>query len=162
MYNVCMKTLYERFQDKYIVDPETNCWLWQGQKHSQGYGQLWIEGRRKKILKAHRVAANLFLGMALDSPLKVCHRCDHPSCVNPEHLWLGTQAENNRDRMAKGRNANQDGENGWSWKLTSQQVSEIKELYRQGSISQTALAERYGVKQPQISRIILGTSRRRA
>lgn len=83
--------------------------------------------------------------------LCVCHRCDNKLCVNPEHLFLGTPADNNRDRALKGRSADRRGENHPLAKLTAGEVGEIKAL--RGRIRQQVLAERYGVTQSMISRI---------
>lgn len=76
-----------------------SCWLWTARTNHFGYGEFWF---RKTIHKAHRVAWILVNGEIPDG-LCVLHRCDNPSCVNPEHLWLGTKCDNNRDKAEKGR-----------------------------------------------------------
>jgi hypothetical protein len=78
---------------------DTGCWLWTGLKDRDGYGLI---NSKNKNIRAHRWAAKYLKGLDIDD-LCVCHSCDTPSCVNPEHLWIGTNADNNADRVAKGR-----------------------------------------------------------
>lgn len=94
-----MATSLARFTEKYIPVPESGCWLWIGASTASGYGQMKC-GR--KLHRAHRVSWELHRG-PIPEGLMVCHRCDVPSCVNPEHLFLGTAKENYRDCVEKGR-----------------------------------------------------------
>lgn len=84
------------------VDKTGDCWVWTAATNPKGYGQFYVEGMRL----AHRVSWILAHGPIPDD-LCVLHRCDHPPCVNPAHLFLGTYADNNHDRDAKGRQRNQ-------------------------------------------------------
>lgn len=81
------------------------CWLWTGGKQSQGYGMMWRDGR---VLGAHKLAWIDENG-PIPPNMNVLHRCDNPSCVRPEHLWLGTTRDNAVDRQAKGRGNRGDG-----------------------------------------------------
>jgi hypothetical protein len=80
----------------------STCWLWKGSKRPNGYGRLQVRGEVNKTFGVHRLSWELHNG-PIPSGLFVCHKCDVPLCVNPEHLFLGTQLENMRDRRAKGR-----------------------------------------------------------
>jgi len=106
--------------------------------------------------RANRAAWHFVNGQIPDGML-VCHRCDNPPCVNPAHLFLGTDADNRSDCVAKGRQARlpqSKGEASHLAKLTAAQVAEIRHRYAAGGILQRELGEIYGVSQTQIGRII--------
>ena len=98
------KPIAERFWPK--VERTADCWLWKGGTSSAGYGQMVIEG---KPVRAHRISWELTHGSIPRwtgfSDLCVLHKCDNKICVNPFHLFLGTQADNMRDRGEKNRTA---------------------------------------------------------
>ena len=145
-----MLPLQERFDAKYIPEPNSGCWLWTGQLVRRGYGLIKDQSGRPS--KAHRISYALHVG-PLGNGLLVCHRCDNTSCVNPAHLFLGTHADNNRDCQRKGRN--QRGDRHARAKLTSSTVAEIRRLHGTGAATRTQLAARFGVVPQTISRVVL-------
>lgn len=130
------------------------CWLWPFGKDADGYGQTVHLGRN---VRAHRVSWLRHRGDT--GGLQVLHKCDVPSCVNPDHLFLGTQADNMRDRDAKGRTAM--GERGGGSKLTVSGVLEIRREIASGA-DQRGLARRHGIHYTTIRRIATGRTWRDA
>lgn len=147
------RPLRERFLAK--VQKTDGCWNWTASKTSEGYGFIGEGGRGGRCLRAHRVAYELFVG-PIPEGVCVLHRCDNSACVNPSHLFLGTQADNIRDRDAKGRQAR--GEGIKQAKLTWPQVQEIRAQYqwRSREFGVRALGRRYGVDQAEIWNIVHG------
>lgn len=126
------------FIDCYIPDLFSDCWLWIGNLDKDGYG-------RYKSDRAHREAYRRFKGSIGD--LQVLHKCDTPRCVNPEHLFLGTQLENIADMVTKKRQAK--GTKNRHAKLSVAQVEEIRLDIR----PQKIIAANYGISQQQVSGI---------
>lgn len=92
-------TLQERFETKFKVNEENSCWEWIASLTKYGYGSFGIG--KNRVLLAHRVSYKIYKGDPSD--LLVCHACDNPKCVNPEHLFLGTHKDNTTDSVNKGR-----------------------------------------------------------
>ncbi len=147
-----MKSLQERFDEKYQIVEPGGCWLWTASLFQTGYGKIGRGSRTddtKRVDGAHRVSWELHRG-PIPSGIQVLHRCDVRCCVNPAHLFLGTQGDNIRDMMAKRRGPT--GEAHGSAKLTDAQVIEIRALG--GTMSQRKIGERFGVTQSNISAIV--------
>lgn len=130
------------------VDKSGECWEWLGSKTSAGYGTV---GRRPVTYLAHRYAWQLTHGEPPPPGMCLCHTCDNPGCVRPEHLFLGTRADNNQDRSRKGRG--HIGEQHPSAKLTAEKVRAIRASYEDGA-TQKAIAAEFGISQIAVSRVV--------
>lgn len=129
------------------------CWLWTGAKHPDpggAYGYLYA-GKGVSYKVAHRYAWEITFGPIPDGML-VCHRCDVRLCVRPDHLFIGTIADNMADRNAKGRQAY--GERLGSARLTEAEVIAIRTRYARGGVLYRELASEYGISPVQIGHIV--------
>lgn len=140
----------DRFETKYSVNLFSGCWEWQAALNREGYGEYAIN---RKTFRAHRVSFMIHKG-DIPEGLYVCHTCDNTVCVNPEHLFLGTQADNMRDRNKKGRANMPQGEKMWCAKLTDENIKEIRKLAKTTRFTQEMLAKEFGVSGRSISGII--------
>lgn len=141
-----LPTLSERFWQKVVRGKDDECWPWTGTSYG-GYGKLTSEQR---VQWAHRVSWELANG-PVPPGLFVCHRCDNPPCVNPGHLFLGTNQDNMDDMQSKGREAR--GERMGSAKLTDSDVIDIRTL--RGLVKSNAeLASWYGIKTKTVGQIL--------
>lgn len=142
-------TLAKRFWRFVRKGEPSECWLWVGSFGSTGYGQIHLCG---KPIKAHRASWLIHHGELPD--LNVLHSCDNSACVNPDHLFIGTQANNIDDMISKGRGSKPPlhrGEFCHLAKLTEGQVIEIRSM----SGTQISIANKFGVSQALISSIKL-------
>lgn len=128
----------------------SECIEWTGCTTEHGYGQRGVNGKTRL---AHRVAFEEHYGYL---PPVVRHKCDNPPCVNPDHLEPGTQADNVRDMIDRGRMA--EGEGHSSSLLTEAQVREILEAVRTKSATQVSLARRFGVSKQAVNHVVKGRS----
>ena len=127
------------------VEKTDYCWIWTGSRKPKGYGQF---GVNYKVVNTHRYAYENFIGPIPDG-MVVMHICDNPPCVNPDHLKLGTIADNNKDRDEKGRSAHVYGKNHGMSKLTDNDIVTI----RRDTRTQAEIAIEYSVSQAHVSKI---------
>jgi hypothetical protein len=124
------------------------CWLWGGYVNKRGYGQY-----TRRQFRTHRIAYALAHGPIPDG-MVVCHRCDNPTCVRLDHLFLGTDNDNVQDRVTKQRQGRSPGERNGSAKLSERDVAAIRAL--KGQMFQREIAEQFGVTQTCVSKIHRG------
>jgi hypothetical protein len=120
------------FKGKYKKE-ESGCFVWSKARNQKGYGQVWHQGRN---WFAHRLSFTLSKGNILKG-MVVCHSCDNPPCINPDHLWLGTMGDNMLDMMRKGR--------GGIAKLSKEDKEKIKLMHGTMNKSIEEISERYEV-----------------
>lgn len=144
------KSMHRRFWEKVDVCAPDECWEWLGAKDGAGYGDFKYWGRQTK---ATRVMWHYMRGFIPNDGSYhgycVLHKCDNPGCVNPDHLFLGTHAENMRDRDNKGRQAK--GSEAGRTKLTEADVARIRDL--RGKETTRVTAERFGISHAYVSAI---------
>lgn len=144
--------IQERFWKK--VDKREDCWVWVAAHDIAGYGRIKIDG---KLKLAHRAIYEWIHGKIPDG-MFICHHCDNPACVNPDHLFLGTRSDNMKDAARKGRLSFprcKGSKNGVA-KLTEAQVKEMRLKYRRGIVGfgYKSLARLYGVGETTVRHII--------
>ena len=133
-----------------VAKQEGACWLWQGSFGKDGYGVMGVDKLQKRV---HRVAYECFVGQIPDGML-VCHTCDTPACVNPDHLFLGTPKENTMDMIQKNRKYVMKRAAHHASKLTDKQVSELVTMRRSGG-KLKEIAAKYGIHFATVSQIYL-------
>lgn len=166
------RSLPEKIERNTLRIPETECWLWAGVYSARGYGVI---GHGGKNFYAHRVAYQVSNG-EIPSGHFICHRCDNPACVRPDHLFAGTPADNMQDKVLKGRQSRGEthaatflksesywnnlarGERHWASKLTAAQRTEIVSAYQAGEGSQAAIGRRFGITQSRVHQLCKRTS----
>lgn len=131
----------DRFFSKFKVGKSSECWEWAARLNNDGYGGFFLDSKGRM---AHRVSWTIHRG-AIPPGLNVCHKCDNRKCVNPKHLFLGTNRDNTTDAMKKGRMAK--GVKSGMAKLTNEDVEEIRNAYLKEVISFKALGARFNVSE---------------
>lgn len=136
---------------RHLSEPdERGCILWTSTKNHSGYGVLCIKASLNTRIFAHRLAWIIKHG-DIPGDLYVLHRCDNPPCVNVDHLFLGTQQDNNRDKLLKGRHAK--GEQCRRSHLTEDMVRAIRAARDSGE-SQYSIGRRFGIAQQTVHKIV--------
>lgn len=151
MYVPLTKIPLKDFEDRYMPEPNSGCWLWLLRGDKDGYGRLGfgvVDGKQV-FYKAHRLSYFMFVGDP--GSLDVLHKCDTPACVNPDHLFLGTKSDNVADKVAKNRQDK--GDKHGRAKLTKDDVLEIRRRAASGE-KHTDLANRFGVHYGHISALV--------
>ena len=138
--------LEQAFYSMISAEPMSGCWLWMGNATKNGYGVIAQN-------YAHRLSYAMHNGEI--GNLHVLHRCDNPGCVNPKHLFLGTQQDNNADKLKKGRasGGSMKGTEHHQAKLNDQNVIQIRERYKHGE-NQTQLAKAFSISQGTVWSIV--------
>jgi hypothetical protein len=129
------------------------CWVWKGNKDRKGYG---IASHNRQEFRTHRLSWIMHIG-EIPEGMWVLHKCDNPSCINPDHLFLGTSDDNVRDRNEKGRTSHGERQSG---KLRREDVWAIRKEPRYRG-SRAVVAAKYGVSKSAIDLILKGASWKR-
>lgn len=146
------RPINDRIMECLDVRSDYECWEWVCGRHQQGYGIIQIDDKKKK---AHRVVYEMIVG-PIPPGMKLLHKCDNPPCCNPNHLFLGTQADNIRDCESKGRSIHKaiNGSRNGMAKLNEEDIVTIRRLYADGAFSQYHIASNFGVSQTIIHRVV--------
>ena len=133
------------------------CWFWEGSRDPEGYGQVKIKQLANRPLRVHRLVYELLNGLLLPG-MRVCHSCDIPPCMRPDHLWPGTGWENTRDAQVKGRvrmvvhTLKQPRQR----RMTDELIEQLQRMYATGSWSCCGLAREMGVRPRYVQQVIRG------
>lgn len=141
-----------RFELKYVPEPNSGCWLWNGAMWMQNrYGAFWInkEFNKGKMISAHVASLFIYKSMTPKKGQEVCHKCDVTICVNPNHLFIGSHTDNMRDMSKKGRASNS------MSKLTPAQINEAR-LLRSNKLQVKDIALIFKISNSHMSRIVKG------
>jgi hypothetical protein len=146
-------TLQERFDAKYTPEPNTGCWLWFGAVDGCGYGKMMVKG----VLKgAHRLSL-ILTGVEIPAGAYVCHKCDNPCCVNPEHLFIGSPRDNTKDAFKKGRIVRARGTTHYASRFSERDVLDIIKRFNNGE-RPVDIARVYQAPDTTVHNVIKGNS----
>jgi len=145
--------LAERFWAK--VQKAEGCWLWTASVNATGYGIIGSDQPERTMVLAHRVSYEMASG-PIPAGIEVCHTCDTPACVRPDHLFLGTHKENMEDMSRKGRSGRRFGMANNKSRLTREEALEIQRRYAAGGETYADLAAAFGVSRYPIYAVING------
>jgi hypothetical protein len=139
----------DRFLEKVNKNATNGCWEWTSAFQLKGYGMFWFQN---KHTHAHRISWLLTNG-EIPKGLSVCHRCDNRKCVNPDHLFLGTQKDNIQDCVKKGRAIRSNGNNHYCHKLKEENIHEIVYMFHNG-YSSKKIAKIFNVSPSTIRKVV--------
>lgn len=145
------KPVLQRIEEKSSLEPNSGCWLWEGQLTSRGYGKIWIGSRTdgsRRCAVAHRAAYEAARAVSLDGRLAL-HSCDNPLCVNPDHIRPGTVQDNSDDMVKRGRSMK-------GARVKRKLSDEDVRTIRSASGLQREIAAQFGITQGAVSQIKLG------
>jgi hypothetical protein len=146
------RSLQDRFWEKVDKSSESGCWIWMGALSGSGYGHIRVGRSCEGHIRAHRYSYILHRGEIADG-MSVLHICDNRRCVNPYHLFLGTNVDNMRDKVNKGRQAR--GSDIGISRLTESEVLCIRREYETGEYTYKRLGQKFGVSLVTINKIVL-------
>ena len=144
----------EKLEAYSIPEPNSGCWLWLAYTNSAGYGSVIDNGKNKS---AHRASYEEFVG-PIPEGILVCHRCDTPSCINPNHLFLGTYADNAKDCVNKKRHSSRVGVNNGRSSMSEEKVLRIIKDLEESYITLKTIACNHNVSKGIIGQINTGQS----
>ena len=140
------KSRDEKFWEKVDIKGKEECWNWLASKNKKGYGNFYVSigNSKDKHWSAHRMAWTLEVGK-IPKGMQVLHHCDNPACVNPDHLFLGTNQDNVDDKMKKGRHGRLLGESNPASKLTEEDVKLLRKLRAEQNYTYERLGKMFNV-----------------
>lgn len=144
-----LETAAAKLLAKIKINSETGCWEWTASENGSGYGEIRINYKKRYT---HRLSYELHIG-PIPKGMHVCHKCDNPRCANPEHLFLGTAADNAADKAKKGRSHRLQGMASPNAKLTDADVMSIRAAV---GITNVDLAKQYGIGRQYLSQLRAG------